>query len=163
MVTYALSRFRPGHSLVPGHLYGLGTRLDLAWLHLTQLPQETVWQTKLNFFTSKTAAQDAHRRFTQHFPYSSQHFRAGESRKPLNIATWFARLFFLMRGWVLRTRCGVTQPTFRYIWNSFFPKGSRSDGVAARWKKTFGFTNKKKSLNKNPTRSLAPRTCIMEK
>ena len=74
-----------------------------------------------------------------------------------------SRLFFLVRGWVLGARCGVTQPTFRYIWNSFFPKGSRSDGVAARWKKTFGFTNKKKSLNRNPTRSLAPRTCIMEK
>ena len=74
-----------------------------------------------------------------------------------------SRLFFLVRGWVLGARCGATQPTFRYIWNSFFPKGSRSDGVAARWKKTFGFTNKKKSLNRNPTRSLAPRTCIMEK
>ena len=47
--------------------------------------------------------------------------------------------------------------------NSFFPNGSNSAGVAAREKKFFGFTRRKKSLKRNPMRSRLPRIWAEQK
>ena len=50
--------------------------------------------------------------------------------------------------------------TVLYMVNSFFPNGSSSAGVAAREKKCLGFTSRKKSLNRKPTKSRLPRIYI---